>query len=198
MLEPAFHWASSDEATHLQSILISSNCDHLKLYLVKNGQAKMVLEGDPDRTQFAHLKYAPFTFDVSQMNEFGDLRIEGYVAGKLMATKNMSGLGVDQKFVLLPDDAELMADGADTTRVVMRVTDEFGNIRPYANDPIVLTLEGPAELIGDNPFALVGGRGAVWVRTGLTPGKVTLTAKHPRLGTQTVAFSTSAVEAEKV
>ncbi len=198
VLEPAFHWASSDEATHLQSIMICSNCDHLKLYLVKDGKATMVLEGDPDRAQFAHLKYAPFTFDVSKMDEFGDLRIEGYVAGKLMATKNMSGLGVDQKFVLLPDDAELMADGADTTRVVMRVTDEFGNIRPYANDPIVLTLEGPAELIGDNPFALVGGRGAVWVRTGLTAGKVTLTAKHPRLGTQTVTFTTSAVEAEKV
>jgi hypothetical protein len=25
-------------------------------------------------------------------------------------------------------------DGADTTRAVVRVTDEFGNIRPYAND----------------------------------------------------------------
>ena len=37
-------------------------------------------------------------------------------------------------------------------------------MRTYANDPISFTLEGPAELIGDNPFALIGGTGAVWVR----------------------------------
>ena len=50
------------------------------------------------------------------------------------------------------------------TRVVLRVTDEFGAIRPFANDPVKFQLEGPAELIGDNPFALIGGTGAVWIR----------------------------------
>ena len=66
--------------------------------------------------------------------------------------------------MLLPDDTSLASDSADSTRVVLRVTDEFGAVRPYANDPIVLKLEGPAELIGDNPFALIGGTGALWVR----------------------------------
>src|SRR5207237_1514946 len=51
-----------------------------------------------------------------------------------------------------------------STRVVFRVTDEFGAIRPFANDAIKLELEGPAELIGDHPFAIVGGAGAVWIR----------------------------------
>ena len=196
VMEPAFHWASSDEATHLQSIMVCSNCDHIKLYLVNKGDAKLVREGDPDRTQFSHLKYAPFTFEMAKLDGYGDLRIEGYLGGKLVATKNMSGLGVDQKFVLLPDDARLMADGADTTRIVMRVTDEFGNVRPYANDPITLSLNGPAELIGDNPFALFGGRGAVWVRAKETAGTVTLTATHPRLGAQTVTFALGAVPPE--
>jgi beta-galactosidase len=71
----------------------------------------------------------------------------------------------------------------------MRVTDEFGAVRTYANDPIVFTLEGPAELIGDNPFSLIGGTGAVWLRAKEQPGSVTLTAKHPRLGTQTLQFT---------
>ena len=57
----------------------------------------------------------------------------------------------------MPDDTSLIADGADTTRVVLRVTDEFDAIRPFANDAIKFELEGPAEIIGDNPFA-VGGR----------------------------------------
>jgi beta-galactosidase len=89
---------------------------------------------------------------------------------------------------LLPDDVSLAADGADTTRVVLRVTDEFDAIRPFAADAVRFELTGPAELIGDNPFTLVGGTGAVWVRAGEQPGKVRLTAHHPYLGAQHVDF----------
>jgi beta-galactosidase len=100
----------------------------------------------------------------------------------------MSGKGIDQKFALLPDDTTLGADGADTTRVVLRVTDEFDAIRPFANDAIHFELTGPAQLIGDNPFSLVGGTGAVWIRAGEQPGNVRLTAHHPYLGAQYVEF----------
>jgi beta-galactosidase len=110
----------------------------------------------------------------------------------------LSGLGVDQKFALIADDRSLVADGADTTRVVLRATDEFGAVRTYASDPIMLTLEGPAELIGDNPFSLIGGTGAVWVRAGERDGVAKLTAKHPRLGTQSVEITLTAAPAETV
>jgi beta-galactosidase len=82
------------------------------------------------------------------------------------------------------------------TRVVLRVTDEFDNIRPYASDPIVFTLDGPAELIGDNPFSLVGGTGAVWIRARQQAGTVTLKGRHPRLGEQQVSFQLSAAPPE--
>ena len=81
-----------------------------------------------------------------------------------------------------------MADGADTTRVVLRVTDEFGAIRPFANDAIKLELDGPAEIIGDNPFALIGGTGAIWIRAKEQAGTVRLTATHPVLGDQKIQF----------
>jgi beta-galactosidase len=80
----------------------------------------------------------------------------------------------------------LIADGADTTRVVLRVTDEFDAIRPFAADAIRFELTGPAQLIGDNPFSLIGGTGALWIRAGEQPGKVYLTAHHPILGAQHV------------
>ena len=115
-----------------------------------------------------------------------------------MISKSLSGLGVDQKFTATPDDTTLLADGADTTRVVLRVTDEFGAMRTYADDPIVFTLEGPAELLGDNPFSLVGGTGAVWVRARQQAGQVLLTAKHPRLGTQRVTFTFTSALPEPV
>jgi beta-galactosidase len=118
--------------------------------------------------------------------------------GKLVISKSMSGRGVDRKFVLLADDHTLVADGSDTTRVVLRATDEFGAVRTYADDPVVFTLEGPAKLIGDNPFSLVGGTGAVWIRAGEQAGKVRLTAKHPRLGSCSVDFNLTGEQGETV
>jgi beta-galactosidase len=199
VLEPAFHWAPGDEALRFTIAMICSNCDHLKLYVKNKGDWELFAEADPDREQFAHLQYAPFSIDLTKTaKNWGDLRVDGYLKGQQVVSRTYSGRGVDQKFSVHADDAELSADGAETTRVVFRVTDEFGAIRPYANDSILLTLEGPAEIIGDQPFTLIGGTGAVWIRAKEQPGSVRLTAKHPRLGTQTVAITLREAPAERV
>jgi beta-galactosidase len=185
VLEPSFHWARGDASVGFSKAVVCSNCDHLKLYIAD----ELVTEVEPDRKQFAHLRYAPFVVELGELfHKWGDLRLEGYIQGKQVIVKKYSGKGVDQKFTLLPDDTSLVADGADTTRVVLRVTDEFDAIRPFANDAIKFELEGPADLIGDNPFALVGGTGAVWIRAKEQPGTVRLTAAHPVLGKQQVQF----------
>jgi beta-galactosidase len=199
VLEPAFHWAAGDEALRFTIAMICSNCDHVKLYVRDKSDWDLIAEAEPDREQFAHLRYAPFSIDLTQArHEWGDLRIDGYLRGQQVVSKTYSGRGVDQKFSVRADDTELSADGADTTRVVFRVTDEFGAIRPYANDPIALSLEGSAEIIGDNPFALIGGTGAVWIRAKETDGTVRLTAMHPRLGSQTIILTLHAAPAERI
>ena len=81
---------------------------------------------------------------------------------------------------------------------MLRVTDEFGAIRPFAADAIRLELTGPADLIGDNPFALIGGTGAVWIKAGEQPGKVSLTAHHPILGVQKVELEIVSAPPESV
>jgi beta-galactosidase len=131
-------------------------------------------------------------------HKWGDLRIEGYIRGKQVITKNFSGKGVDTKFLLLPDDTQLIADGADSTRVVLRVTDEFGAVQPFANDAIKFELQGPAQIIGDNPFSLIGGTGAIWIRTQEKPGRVLLKAIHPYLGAQQVEVNVAASSEELV
>lgn len=194
VLEPAFHWARGDESVGFSQAVVCSNCDHLKFYI----DDKLVTEADPDRGEFAHLRYAPFSTQLGELfHRWGDLRIEGYIQGKKVVSRTYSGKGVDQKFWLVPDDTSLLADGADSTRLVFRVTDEFGAIRPFADDPIRFELEGPAEIIGDNPFALVGGTGAIWIRAQEQPGMVRLTATHPRLGQQEARFEVTAVEPER-
>ena len=193
VLEPAFHWARGDESIGFTKAVVCSNCDHLKFYIGD----KLVAEADPNKAEFAHLRYAPFVANLERaVFNWGDLRIEGYIQGKQVISKTLSGRGVDQKFTLLPDDTKLIADGADTTRVVLRVTDEFGAIRPFANDAIKFSLDGPAEIIGDNPFALIGGTGAIWIRAKEQPGTVKLTATHPYMGAQQLQFEIAAAPPE--
>ncbi len=208
VLEPAFHWARGDESVGFTKAVFCSNCDHIKIFARANSDAAnpwvLVAEIDPDRAEFEHLKYPPFVLEVNKIDmkklgaPWGDLRADGFINGKQVISKSLSGRGVDEKFALVPDDRELHADGADTTRVVFRVTDEFGAMRTYANDPITFTLEGPGKLIGDNPFSLIGGTGAVWVRAGEEPGVLRLTAKHPRLGMQKVEINLLSAPGEQV
>jgi beta-galactosidase len=208
VLEPAFHWARGDESIGFTKAVVCSNCEHLKFYLreqsLESNPWKLVAELDPERIEFDHLRYPPFVLELNKIDlkqfdlPWGDLRIDGYIKGEQVISKSLSGQGVDRKFLLLPDDTALSADGADTTRVVLRVTDEFGAVRTYADDPIMFTIDGPGELIGDNPFSLVGGTGAVWVRVKEQAGVVKLTAKHPRLGSQTAEFILSGVPSETV
>jgi beta-galactosidase len=183
VLEPAFHWARGDESIGFSRAVVSSNCERLKFYI----DDELVAEADPDRAQFAHLRYPPFDVKLGELfHRWGELRIEGYIGGQQVISRSFSGKGVDARFALRPDDKQLLADGADSTRVVLRVTDELGAIRPFANDAIKLELEGPAEIVGDNPFALVGGTGAVWIRAREQPGTVRLRGTHPQLGPQEV------------
>jgi hypothetical protein len=83
------------------------------------------------------------------------------------------------------DDTVITGDGCDATRVVFGVLDAHGNQRRSGTGKVTLRAEGPARLIGDNPFPLgrYGGAGAVWLRSRPgQPGPVTVTADHPGLG----------------
>jgi len=184
VLEPAFDWARGDRNETFNLAMINSNCEHLKIYI----NNRLVAEVNPDKENFGNLPYPPFVTNLREgiRKGWGDLRIDGYIGNQKVISKTMSGKGVDRQFHLEPDDVELIGDGIDATRIVMRVTDEYGAARPFANSAIALSIEGPGEIIGDNPFSLFGGVGAVWVKTKEAFGTIRLNAKHPFLGTKTV------------
>jgi beta-galactosidase len=155
----------------------------LKLFIAD----RQVAEVDPDEENFGHLAHPPFVANLRQsLGRWGDLRIEGYINGQKVITKTLSGVGADRQLHIEPDDTELFGDGIDATRVVMRVIDEFGGSRPFASGAIAFEIEGPGEIIGENPFSLFGGVGAIWIKTKESAGTIKLRAKHPTLGTKTV------------
>jgi len=195
VLEPAFQWPARGDWSQFNpaqtpNAVIWSNCDHLKLTV-----RDRVFEADPDRANFPNLPHPPFQLRFDRAPS-ADLRIEGYVGGAKVAEKQYSIKGIDHDFRVVADDTALVADGADATRVILMVTDEFGNLRRYATGAIALAVEGPADLIGDNPFSLMGGCGAVWIRAREQPGTVTLKATHPELGVRTVKIEIAAAEPE--
>ena len=198
VLEPCFNWSQGDqsEGGGIRHAVIVSNCDHLKVYL----KGVLLKEIDPDRETYGHLPHPPFVADLMsrQLEDWGDLRIDGYIGGDKVISKTLPGNDYDRQLHVEPDDKELAGDGIDATRVVLSVTNEHGGARPFSTGAITLRLEGPGELIGENPFSLAGGVGAIWVRSKEAAGTIRLHARHPYLGEKTVEIRVKQAPPEQV
>lgn len=185
VLEPCFHWSIGDRSGSRGpgTGVIFSNCDRLVLYVGDERREEL----GPDLEGFGHLPRPPF-FATHLGSRWGqtwrDLRIDGYVGEVRVISRKLSARGVDADFFDEADDAELLGDGADATRVVLRVTDEYGAPRPFATGAVELSVEGPGDIVGENPIALVGGVGAVWLKAREESGSLRLSARHPTLGTR--------------
>jgi beta-galactosidase len=204
VLEPAFHFADNDEPGDFREEVICSNCDTLKCFIkpldAPDGHAfHPIVELTPAREHFPHLAHPPFFLSLPNGNDdWGDLRIDGYVQGAKAISKTISGRGVIRRLEVTADDGSLFADGSDATRVVMRVTDEYGNVQRLCDDPLRLMLSGPATLVGPRTVALTGGTIAVWIRAMQQPGRVRFSAAHEILGTKEVEIGIAAALQEAV
>jgi beta-galactosidase len=198
VLEPAFNWSSGDHsgAGGPGIVPVCSNCEHLKVYY----DGKLKLEVDSDRAQFANLAYPPFMLKLDDLplNPWGDLQIDGFIKGNKVISRTLSGSGVDAQLIVEPDDVTLVGDGTDVTRVLLRVADRFGNTQQFASGAVVLSIDGPGEIIGENPFGLVGGAGAIWIKTRQAPGTIRLTAKHQYLGEKQIVITVSSAPPEQL
>ena len=79
------------------------------------------------------------------------------------------------------NDETLNADGTDMTRLAFKIVDKFGNRLPFVNQVVAFEIDGPAQLIGENPFALIGGQAALYIKSGHEAGTGTVRATTPRL-----------------
>ncbi len=86
--------------------------------------------------------------------------------------------------------ATLLTEGSgyDAAAVRIRVLDEFGNVAPYAQLPVKLTVTGAAALIGPDVAVLEGGCTGAYVRTVGRPGEAILTLTAPQTEPVTVRF----------
>jgi beta-galactosidase len=113
----------------------------------------------------------------------GEMKAEGLIDGKVVATHIVRAPGVPRKLTLEADldGRELTADGSDWVRVYAHVCDARGTTYPYADDAVTFTVDGPGELITDahaanNPARAEAGIATALVRAGKEPGKITVHA----------------------
>lgn len=168
---------------------IFSNCERLELFV--DGKAFKTIH--PDLANYSKLKYPPFFVDL-ELDETNhpELRVDGYVGEKMVLSKSFSSDSSLDKFVMKADDKELIGDGSDATRFEFKVTDKYGEPRLFAGGKVTFEINGPGEIVGDNPFNLEesGGVAAVWIKTRPgSSGKITVAATHVSLGTRSIEIN---------
>jgi len=160
-------------------LTVFSNCDEVEI----NIGSIQVGKYRPDFDSYPHLPHPPFTihglneYSAWGQRQFYDLHLIGYLRGEPVAEQWISSNRLPKKLELTTDTEILFADGADMTRLVFRITDEFGNPSPYATSIVEFELNGEADLIGDNPFLLIGGQGALFIKARHQAGTVTVHAR---------------------
>jgi len=189
---PVFCWdfgPGSPPSGPGRNAMIATNCDRLEIHVGGQHFATAI----PDAKQFASLAYPPVIANLTvDGSSLPDLRVDGYVGGRLAATVRMSADRARDRLALTTDHGAIEADGTDATRVTFLGVDEYGNHRPNVTGDVHLALKGPAVLVGDNPFpfAEYGAAGGAFVRSvsGRT-GTATVTARHMLLGDASVRIS---------
>jgi len=186
VLMPATLWSMGDRSEGGNDPLyIFSNCEQLRVIA---GNEDLGLF-EPARAEFPYLPHAPFKVEGMRMRwgeQFGDLQVIGYIKGEQVAEQWVAVDGQPEQLQLSVDDAALDADGRDMTRVVVRLVDRYHNPLPYLATVVSFDIEGPGELIGTNPFPLIGGQCALWLKAGKEAGTVTIKARAAGLAEQQV------------
>jgi beta-galactosidase len=184
-------WAMGDHSGGgVDPLVIFSNCDEIEVFIGGDRHGRF----QPDRANFPNLPHPPYQISGIGIHATwgktqADLRLIGYLNGQAVAEQRIAADGLPAALYLHADSLELNADGADMTRLVFMIVDKFGNRLPYTNQVVTFEIDGDADLIGENPFALMGGQAALYVKARYTSGTVTIRATTPRLAAAEVTIT---------
>ncbi|HEV2247508.1 MAG TPA: glycoside hydrolase family 2 TIM barrel-domain containing protein [Terriglobia bacterium] len=193
VIEPNFYWDFGPQTPSGpgKKAAIFSNCDRLELFINGNHHASV----QPDLANFPHLKHSPFFANLEHDGaRHPELRIDGYVGQALVLSRSFSSDPSKDRLLVRTDDAELIADGSDATRLVFWIADRFGATRPFVDGTVTLQISGPGVIVGDNPFQLAdgGGAGAVWIKTLQgQAGRITVVATRSPFSAKSVEIDVS-------
>jgi beta-galactosidase len=172
--EPMVYIANFWNDPKFKDVKVYSNCDEVELLL--NGKVIARQKPDQDRNS-TNLAHPPFTFAIPEFVA-GKLEAKGFVAGKEVVKVDRKTPGTPAKITLSVDlsGKELQAGKNDAVFVYAVITDADGTVIPEDIRAVTFTVEGDAELVGDNPRKAEAGISSSLLMAGKTPGTVKIKA----------------------
>ena len=76
----------------------------------------------------------------------------------------------------------------DVAAIRIRAIDENENLLPYYQEPVIVHVDGPIELIGEEVLSLKGGMGGIYVKTTGEKGRAKVVLGNKQCGTKEIEF----------
>lgn len=182
VMEPVTVWSRGERNIGgVVPLIVLTNCDEVEL-----SYADVVKRVGPDRARFPHLPHPPVIIDYEhftpdEVTAWGEswhaARLRGYLNGELVLERNFPADAMLDRLEVVPDATEAAADPSEEIRVMIRARDQAGNKLHFLNEPVFLTVEGPATLIGPDCPVLQGGTTGCWLRLTGAAGTIRVTAR---------------------
>lgn len=182
VMEPVTVWARGERNIGgVLPLIVLSNCDEVEL-----SYADVVKRVGPDRDRFPHLPHPPIIIDhrhftEAELGQWGESwhggKVTGFVNGKPVTERIFPADALFTALEASPDVTRAEAAPDDEIRVMIRARDQAGNKLHFLNEPVFLSVEGPARLIGPACPVLAGGATGCWLRLSGDQGTVRLTAR---------------------
>lgn len=189
VLQAATIWSMGDRSVGGNDPLyIFSNCDSVEVYAGEERIGRF----EPSWSEFPGLPHPPFKITGLGMRwgeQFGDLHVLGYLGDEVVKEQWVACDGQPHALLLEADRTTLQADGMDMVQVNVRIVERYGNRLPYVNRVLQFELEGPADFYGENPFPLMGGQTAVYLRARKEAGSITLKVHAARLPSASITLT---------
>jgi len=160
-------------------IRIFSNCEKITLKI--NG--KEIATQVPDSDQYSsNLKHPPFTFHVEKYEE-GTLTAIGYINDKKTVEHTIKTPLKPERIQLHDNCSEIkpLPGKKDLFFVYASVVDKNGTLVPSAEYPVSFIIEGPAEILGNNPVTSEAGISSLLVQSSGERGIIQISAKNKDL-----------------
>ena len=197
IMEPVTFWARGERNIGgVLPLIVLTNCDEVELAYGTDIRKRV----GPDFENFPHLPHPPVVIDHRHFSkdELGlwgmkwvDATFTGYIDGKPVATKKMVADPVAAKLEVVADELTLPAAIKDQLRVIVRALDQAGNLLPFLDEPVHVSVKGPAKLLGPDMPVLTGGATGFWLESTGETGDIDLIVSSPRFASQTIALKAS-------
>ena len=195
VMQPVTFWARGERNIGgVLPLIILTNCDYVELRFGDAAPKRI----EPDHATYPHLSHPPVVVDLRSVTpeEFGewgrvwhDGTITGYLDGEAVTTVRMPAGPVPTTLQVDPDATRLYAGEKDCVRVIVRALDQCGNLLPFFDEPVHVSLTGPGRIVGPGSLSFRGGTAGLYIEAGEDAADLTLQVRCNGFEDQTVAFS---------